>query len=423
MENRELYHWGIKGQKWGQRRYQNKDGSLTPAGQKRYNKEVEKLKAETAKVKAAEKAIANRKKVQNKFDKLEEKKTALEERKKALKEGRDLNEEKKKAEEVAKETIEQKRERLLKSSNAKELYDNRDLLTTQELNDRINRIDTEARLSSKIVMEKELTGQEKLKEMQSKLDSVTATYRSIDNAYSTLVNSTIGKTMAKKLGLEPPKEEFDAANFLKNINKKSNQEVQDFKNRLANTKQAKKLYEEYAADEKAKKEAEKAEKEAKEAEKKAEKEAKEAAKRQKKAQKQVDEYNKRREKDNADDSVTSKSYDPDGTYGQKNTDASGRRRGDDNFREYTKKLAIEQKPTKWTDYDDADIIEPDWYKRYKAIGTNTASSVDSSTRSAGQTYVNNNSNKSVNTSTSYNWDSAKANNDSLLKRVLSDYDD
>ena len=31
----ELYHYGIKGQKWGIRRYQNKDGSLTPAGKKR----------------------------------------------------------------------------------------------------------------------------------------------------------------------------------------------------------------------------------------------------------------------------------------------------------------------------------------------------------------------------------------------------
>lgn len=39
--NGELRHWGIKGMKWGQRRYQNKDGSLTPAGKKRYNQEVE----------------------------------------------------------------------------------------------------------------------------------------------------------------------------------------------------------------------------------------------------------------------------------------------------------------------------------------------------------------------------------------------
>lgn len=33
----ELYHWGIKGMKWGVRRYQNKDGTLTAAGKKHYN--------------------------------------------------------------------------------------------------------------------------------------------------------------------------------------------------------------------------------------------------------------------------------------------------------------------------------------------------------------------------------------------------
>ena len=33
--NNELYHWGIKGMKWGVRRYQNSDGSYTAAGKKR----------------------------------------------------------------------------------------------------------------------------------------------------------------------------------------------------------------------------------------------------------------------------------------------------------------------------------------------------------------------------------------------------
>ena len=32
----ELYHHGIKGQKWGIRKYQNEDGSLTPEGRERY---------------------------------------------------------------------------------------------------------------------------------------------------------------------------------------------------------------------------------------------------------------------------------------------------------------------------------------------------------------------------------------------------
>ncbi len=36
MNNEELKHYGIKGQKWGRRRFQNKDGSLTPAGVQRY---------------------------------------------------------------------------------------------------------------------------------------------------------------------------------------------------------------------------------------------------------------------------------------------------------------------------------------------------------------------------------------------------
>lgn len=37
MTDHELYHHGILGQKWGIRRYQNEDGTLTSAGKKRYS--------------------------------------------------------------------------------------------------------------------------------------------------------------------------------------------------------------------------------------------------------------------------------------------------------------------------------------------------------------------------------------------------
>lgn len=40
MENNELKHWGLKGMKWGRRRYQNEDGTLTEAGKLRYARDA-----------------------------------------------------------------------------------------------------------------------------------------------------------------------------------------------------------------------------------------------------------------------------------------------------------------------------------------------------------------------------------------------
>lgn len=74
MEN-ELAHWGIKGMRWGVRRYQNKDGTLTPAGKKRYESELAKLKKE-------ERVLKNRQKSQAKFDELDRKRKQLDDLKK-----------------------------------------------------------------------------------------------------------------------------------------------------------------------------------------------------------------------------------------------------------------------------------------------------------------------------------------------------
>lgn len=72
MPYTELYHHGINGQRWGFRRFQNEDGSLTPEGELRYNQGKQKLargKAaemyKTKKYKAKLKLKENKQKIKN----------------------------------------------------------------------------------------------------------------------------------------------------------------------------------------------------------------------------------------------------------------------------------------------------------------------------------------------------------------------
>ena len=77
MNENVLMHWGKKGMKWGVRRYQNKDGTLTPAGKKRYAQEMERLKKE-------EKILKNKQRTKAQLDKLSAKEQEIKAMKKEV---------------------------------------------------------------------------------------------------------------------------------------------------------------------------------------------------------------------------------------------------------------------------------------------------------------------------------------------------
>ena len=103
----ELSHHGIKGQKWGVRNFQNPDGSLTAKGRKRYLKNT----TTKSKPKTGSKSGDN-------------------------------------------ETVEQKKERILRSKSVKDLYDNTELFDNKELQDAYVRKKNERGLADLIPQEK-----------------------------------------------------------------------------------------------------------------------------------------------------------------------------------------------------------------------------------------------------------------------------
>lgn len=192
MDSRELYHHGILGMKWGIRRYQNKDGTLTELGKKRQ-----------AKIEAKEaKAEAKRKEEEAKV----------------------------------KKQIETARARLLKSTDASELYEHRDLLTTAEINERIDRINKEASLRS-------LT-ENKKKTALDYMDRVIQWGKKVNDLSTTVNSSPIFQSLMKKLKDKyMPNEPFDLEEIYKKRSTLSDSEIASALKRARNERDIEKILE------------------------------------------------------------------------------------------------------------------------------------------------------------------------------------
>lgn len=176
----ELYHHGTKGMKWGRRLYQHKDGSLTALGRLRYgNKD-------------------------SKADKSEE-------------------------------SIEERRSRILKSTDPKELYKNRDVLTTSEIKERLDRIDTERRLAS-VAESTKKTGFDRV-------DKILKIGKKINEVYE-FRNTPAGKALLKKMGLKTEPERMSLKDVYDKRNSLSDKALSDALNRSNTEKAIKKILDE-----------------------------------------------------------------------------------------------------------------------------------------------------------------------------------
>lgn len=174
MNERELYHHGIKGQKWGIRRYQNPDGTLTALGRKRQG-DYEKAKEEA-------------------------------------------------------------RSKLLRSSDASEIYEYKDLLTTAEIKERLDRIDKEATLRS-------LT-EDKKKTTLDYMDRVIQWGKKVNDLSTTVNSSPIFQSLMKKLKDKyMPDEPFDLEEIYKKRSTLSDKAIASALQRARNERDIEKILE------------------------------------------------------------------------------------------------------------------------------------------------------------------------------------
>ena len=270
----ELTHWGIKNMKWGIRRFQNKDGSLTPEGGKRYNgSDYQPRKSLGQKIGDYKKASA---------------------KKKQLEKARAARAEKKRAEEEAKAKAEQRKKDVESGKiKAKDL-------TSDELRDRINRLNDEKRY--KQLMEE--TGHTSVIETYGKQFAKKMWDQAIVPAATEAGKELVKKAILDASKKNAPVEEFDLDKMWKNRNKMTTKQIKDVQDRLNAENAIKKMMDKREKDKRAE---DQAKADAKQAKKEAKQDKKEAAKKAKES-KEAERNKKQAAKEKAEKEQAMKDY-------------------------------------------------------------------------------------------------------------------
>lgn len=224
-----LEHHGVKGQKWGKRRYQNKDGSLTPLGYKHWgigtgfrdkvskavetSKKNRERKSQERDARQAEKITKQAEKARKQLEEnarkreIQEIKNQAAETKRETKQLKQVQRQIKKDEKTAKKEAkdtkknEKKKEELLKNDNLDEILENKDLFSTNELNNIYMRKMAE----KKVADMKPKTFAQKFADKFSVDNIAKAAQKAqkLYNAYdtiSTVVNNATGSTILPEFG-------------------------------------------------------------------------------------------------------------------------------------------------------------------------------------------------------------------------------
>ena len=211
MNNVYLEHHGVKGQKWGIRRYQRKDGSLTVMGKVRYRTDKE-FKTNVNRQRAAEKARQAR---------------------------------------LAKKQHESDKERVVKSGSASELLKYKGELTPQEMTSTWNRLQWEQNITGSAA--KESVGKSRVNKAIEKIGDITDDAQTVIKGYNTVanvINAFKTDTLLPKIDTnitngnrkdvenwretnKNKNKTFDINEVWKNRNKMSTADLQDASKRMA----------------------------------------------------------------------------------------------------------------------------------------------------------------------------------------------